>query len=382
MIGFRPFETFQLLAETDDIERANTLLKASCDAFVMRKKPDSDEIKQFEILASRLFQIATPNVRQQCAHILKNSENITPKIEELIITNIGEDILDYLATAPHISQSTIKSLIEKKNIGINSAIAKRTDLSNDILVKLFQTNSRKTYRSLAQNMSIKAQGAFLKALTRSAQLDYIVARTLAERNDFDIALLAPAFFDLLEEQRIRVIKAFSERKTPKAPIKKTIEQVSVASEELTKALMKLFSQNRRPEAANLIMQITGIDETKCAQIAHDESAAALFIILRSFGASAYDGLKVIIHATNFEEDRANMLAEFAKLFQSVSPDAMAFILSVWRNEVDLLELAKPQYVKSATDRSDGGSRAKTTEHKGAVQKTINALERIGARHAG
>ena len=57
-------------------------------------------------------------------------------------------------------------------------------------------------------------------------------RSLAAREDFDCALLAPAFFDLNESDRLRVIEAFSRRATPRAPIKKTIEQLSVATAEL------------------------------------------------------------------------------------------------------------------------------------------------------
>jgi hypothetical protein len=85
----------------------------------------------------------------------------------------------------------------------------------------------------------------------------MVAEALAKRDDFDAALLAPAFFDLSDEDRVKVIQAFAHRETPVAPIKKTIEQLSVANQELTRALMKLFSENRRPEVTRCSAQITG-----------------------------------------------------------------------------------------------------------------------------
>src|SRR5204862_2060754 len=113
------------------------------------------------------------------------------------------------------------------------------------------------------------------ALARSAQMDHQVAWSLAAREDFDAALLAPAFFDLNESDRIKVLRAFAMRATPPAPIKRTLEQLSVATAELTRALMKLFSENRRPEVTRLLHQITGLDEGRRAPIAHDPSGQAL-----------------------------------------------------------------------------------------------------------
>ena len=37
MLGFQPYETFQLLIETGGVDRTNTLLIAACDAYV---RPD------------------------------------------------------------------------------------------------------------------------------------------------------------------------------------------------------------------------------------------------------------------------------------------------------------------------------------------------------
>jgi hypothetical protein len=110
-------------------------------------------------------------------------------------------------------------------------------------------------------------------------------RVAAASDDFDAALLAPAFFDLNESDRIKVIRAFSMRATPEAPIKKTLGQLSVATDELTRALMKRFAENRRPEVTRLLHQITGLDEVRCGQIAHDSSGAALFVVLRAFGSA-------------------------------------------------------------------------------------------------
>ena len=43
MIGFQPYETFQLLIETGGIERTNTLLCAACDAYARRGKATPQE---------------------------------------------------------------------------------------------------------------------------------------------------------------------------------------------------------------------------------------------------------------------------------------------------------------------------------------------------
>ena len=220
-------------------------------------------------------------------------------------------------TPPQLTEPTILGIIGRYDVAAAATIARRADLSNVVLAKLFQMNSRKVYRALAANTAIVPRGAYLSALARSAQMDHMVAESLAKRDDFDTALLAPAFFDLSDEDRIKVIHAFAHRETPAAPIKRTIEQISVASADLTKALMKLFSENRRPEVTKLLIQITGLDEVRCGQIAHDMTGASLFVVLRAFGATAYDGLKVLIHATAQDSERSKALADYATLFGNV-----------------------------------------------------------------
>jgi Uncharacterised protein conserved in bacteria (DUF2336) len=349
MIGFQPYETFQLLVETGGIDRANTLLVAACDAYARRRRPPEPEIEQFQALASRLFPAAAPSSRHRAAAALAQAESLPVGLQRLVIENIGDDLAHYLATSPNIGAETAMEIANGAAPDLCAAIATRTDLDSKVLGKLFQMNSRKVYRALAGNTSIVPRGQFQSAFARSAQMDHIIAERLVARDDFDAALLAPAFFDLSEEGRLAVIQAYSWRATPAAPIKKTIEQLSVATNELTRALMKLFTENRRPEVTRLLSQITGLDDVRCGQISHDTSGAALFVVLRAFGCTAYDGLKVLIHATSHDKDRSKALSDFARMFQDVSADAMAFLLSAWRGDVDLLDLTKPQYGRPIDD---------------------------------
>ncbi|MEO5806018.1 DUF2336 domain-containing protein [Devosia sp.] len=335
-------------------------------------------MEQFEALASRLFPIAGPQARAKGAAILGRAETLSTTLEGLIVSNIGEDLVSFLDSAPELSEPTLLDIIARYDVAAASAIARRSDLTNVVLAKLFQMNSRKVYRALAANHSVTPRGAYLSALARSAQMDHMVAESLADRGDFDCALLAPAFFDLSDDHRIKVIQAFAHRKTPDAPIKKTIEMISVANQELTRALMKLFSENRRPEVTKLLVQITGLDEVRCGQIAHDATGAALFVILRAFGCTAYDGLKVLIHATAHDSERSRALADFATMFGNVTPDSMAFLMSAWRGEVNLLELSKPEYKAFApTSRRTTLAPA----HNPIVEQAIEALARIGAKRA-
>jgi hypothetical protein len=376
MIGFQPYETFQLLIEKGGEDRANTLLVAACDAFARRRRPPEAEIEQFEALASRLFLSAGPTARAKAAATLGRAETLSPTLETLVIDNIGSDLNEYISGNTNLSQNTLETLIERRDVEVCSAIARRTDLTNPMLTTLFQMNSRKVYRALASNMSVPTEGPFLNALARSAQMDHQVAWLLAARPDFDAALLAPAFFDLRESDRLRVIEAFSTRNTPDAPIRKTLEQLSVANSELTRALMKLFTQNRRAEVTRLLTQVTGLDEVRCGQIAHDVSGAALFVVLRAFGCTAYDGLKVLIHATTHDEDRSKILSDFAILFQEVSVDAMIFLMSAWRGDVNLLDLAKPEYKPFEEGRRQA-ERGQMLKPHSVVGEAVEALERIG-----
>ena len=378
MIGFQPYETFQLLIETGGVDRTNTLLCAACDAFARRGRPTSAEMEQFVALAQRLFPSASPTARAKAAATLGRSEDLSPELEELVVRHLGDDLPDYLVSAPRLSEATMLKVLSAGDVTLGAALARRGDLSNAVLGRLFQMNSRKVYRALATNTAIMPRGPYLSALARSAQMDHQVAWSLAAREDFDAALLAPAFFDLGEPDRIKVINAFARRETPAGPIKRTLEQLSVATGELTRALMKLFSENRRPEVTRLLHQITGLDEVRCGQIAHDTSGAALFVVLRAFGCSAHEGLKVLIHATSHDEDRSKALAQFSSLFETVSVDATAFLMSAWRGEVTLLELTKPEYKPFDPDRRRVPP-PQTRERDPVVDQAIEALARIGAR---
>lgn len=378
MIGFQPYETFQLLIETGGIDRTNTLLCAACDAFARRGKPTPVEVEQFAALVQRLFPAASPAARAKAAATLGRAESLTAELEDLVIRHLGDDLADFLVAAPRLTEATMLKVISSNDVALGAALARRSDVSDAVLGKLFQMNSRKVYRALATNTAIVPRGPYLAALARSAQMDHQVAWSLAARADFDAALLAPAFFDLGESDRIKVITAFAKRDTPAAPIKKTLEQLSVATAELTRALMKLFSENRRPEVTRLLHQITALDEVRCGQIAHDSSGAALFVVLRAFGCNAHDGLKVLIHATSHDGDRSKALAEFSSLFETVSVDATAYLMSAWRGEVNLLDLTRPEYRPFEPDRRRIPP-PQTRERNPLVDQAIEALARLGSR---
>lgn len=375
MIGFQPYETFQLLIETGGIERANTLLIAACDAYARRSRPERGEAEQFEALAKRLFPTAAPTARAKAAGLLASARTLTPELEMLVYDNLGSGLLAHLENAPALSEDAVVRLIEKSNIDVIAALARRPDLTNPALARLFPINSRKVYRALAANTAIAPRGAYRTALVRSAEMDHEVASILALRPDFDAALLTSVFFDLPEEGRLNVLRAYSGRTLPQAPMMRTFEQISVATHEFTAALMKLFAENRRPKITKLLHQITGLDEMRCGQIAHDTSGAALFVVLRAFGCTAHDGLKVLIHATSHDADRSQTLASFARLFETVTPSAMVYVMSAWRGDVALSELSKPEYAtfvpqgRTATD-------ARPARRTSPVDQAIEALDRI------
>ena len=379
MNGTKPQETFQLLIETGGIDRTNTLLCAACAAFARRDKPLPAEIEQFTALVRRLFPAAQPRARAAAAATLSRAAALSPELESLVAAHSGEGMEEFLERANTLSQATMLDVIGAGDVAASAAIARRHDLTTPVLSALLQINSRAIYRALAANTSITPRGAHLGALARSAQVDHEVAVSLAAREDFDTALLAPAFFDLAEDDRLRIISAFAQRNTPHAPIKKTLEQLSVATDELTRALTKLFAEDRRPEVSRLMHQITGLDEARCNQIAHDGSGAALFVVVRAFGCDVYDGLKVMVHAAPHDVDGSRLLGTFAKLFETVSTDAAAYLLSVWRGEVNLLELARPEYLPFQPE-SRRTPAATGTERRSDSESAVP--ERAGAQNAG
>jgi uncharacterized protein (DUF2336 family) len=196
MLGFQPYETFQLLIETGGIDRTNTLLIAACDAYARRGRATLQETEQFFALAARLFPAAAPSARAKAAAALGRSESLSSELEELITANIGDDLADFLVSAPKLSETTMLKIISTEDVACAAALGRRGDLTNVVLAKLFQMNSRKVYRALATNTTIAPKGPYLAALARSAQMDHQVAWSLAARDDFDAALLAPALFYL------------------------------------------------------------------------------------------------------------------------------------------------------------------------------------------
>ncbi|WP_404405543.1 DUF2336 domain-containing protein [Pelagibacterium halotolerans] len=382
MIGFQPYETFQLLIETGGVERANTLLVAACDAFARRPRPMSAEVAQFETLAARLFPTAMPSARAKAAGILASAPGLTPNLETLVFENLGTGLIPHIQKAETISEDVLMRLIDKREIDVIAAIASRPDLSNAVLAKLFPINSRKVYRALAANTALAPRGAYLKALARSAQMDQEVAATLCRRDDFDAALLSEAFFDLPEDGRLAVIGAYAHRRLPQAPMMATFEHISVATEEFTGALMKLFSQNQRPRITRLLAQITGLDDVRCGQIAHDVSGAALFVVLRAFGCTAHDGLKVLIHATSHDEDRSQHLARFARLFEDVPPAAMVYMLSAWRGDVNPFELTKSDYAPFVQPSRRTAERPAAQPRSGGVgDRALETLDKLRSLRA-
>lgn len=376
MIGFQPYETFQLLIETGGIERANTLLVAACDAYARRPRPLQAEADQFLALVSRLFPTAAPTARAKAATILASAPELTPQLEMLVYENLGKGLLAHIESAAHISEDVIMRLIDKGEIDVIAAIAKRKDLSNAALARLFPINSRKIYRALASNTGITPRGAYLSALMRSARMDHEVAASLSVRTDFDTALLTDVFFDLPEQGRLNVLQAYAHRNMPQAPMMRTFEHISVATGEFTTALMKLFSDNRRPRITHLLTQITGLDEVRCAEIAHDTSGAALFVVLRAFGCTAYDGLKVLIHATSHDADRSKTLAAFARMFEVVSVSSMVYMMSAWRGDVDVAELSKPEYAPFVQPSRRTAERQPARRSGGAGDQALETLDKL------
>ena len=87
---------------------------------------------------------------------------------------------------------------------------------------------------------------------------------------------------------------------------------------------------------------------------------------------------MLIHATSHDEDRSKALAQFSKLFETVSVDATAFLMSAWRGEVNLLDLTKPEYKPFEIERRRIPP-PQTRERNPVVDQAIEALARIGAR---
>lgn len=374
MIGFQPYETFQLLVESGGVERANTLLVAASEAFARHARPTAGELDQFQALAKRLFAIAAPSAREQAARVLAQAEYLPPDVERLVYENIGERLLELIESAPAISAEVQREVADTKNAAACARLAARADLDRGVVAKLFAMNSRTVYRALVANQRLAFVGAYLGAVARAARMDAEVARSLAARTDIDKAMLAPAFFHLGEADRLQMLNAFSARRIPQTALKRTYEQLSVATSELCRALMKLYQANRRPEITRLFGQITGLDEVRCGEIAHDTGGAALFVVLRAFGCEPADGLKVLVHATGHQPGDGRRLADYARLFDILSVDSMVYVMGIWRGEADLLTMARPEYrpVSAPSTRTP----RQAVDGQSDVDRAIAAMQRI------
>jgi hypothetical protein len=68
------------------------------------------------------------------------------------------------------------------------------------------------------------------------------------------------------------------------------------------------------------------------------------------------------------------------MFESVSSEAMAYLMSSWRGDVNLLDLNKPDYAPAPPERRRAPARAPAANP--VIDQAIEALARIGARKAG
>lgn len=324
-------------------ERADAVLVAACDAFVRRLVYDDDDMRQFGELCSRLYSKASLDARAQAMSILAEASELPLGLAAGILARDDMASLDFLRHSKALDDATLKNVIARNDIEMSDVIAARDDLTNNVLSKLFPINSRRLYRTMAANPSIRLNGPYLNAMLRAAKMDFAVAESLAERAEIDAGVLVGGFFNLSSTHRMHVLNAFKDRQVPSSSITNTFEQLSVATEEFTAALMKLYTQNRRAEVTKLFSQITGLDEIRCGEIAHDVSGEALFVVLRAFGCRSYDGLRVLIHAMSVQEFDNRRLPAFATLFDSVPQAAAVHILSVWRGETDPTSLEAPTY---------------------------------------
>jgi len=88
----------------------------------------------------------------------------------------------------------------------------------------------------------------------------------------------------------------------------------------------------------------------------------------------------LIHATSHDADRSQALSQFAKMFESVSTDAMAYLMSSWRGDVNLLDLGKAEYRPFSGEIRRTAAPAASSNP--VIDQAIEALARIGARKAG
>ena len=333
------------------------------------------ERMQFEALAQRLFPAASQPARARAALKLAGAPELSPILEQLVVENIGDQLDSFLESAETVSEALLLNIVETGNVNQVATIAKRKDLTKKLVSKIFPVNSRKVYRALAANNSIHFAGPYLRAISKAAAMDQNVSSSLAAREDFDKAYLLPAFFDLQENDRIEVLKAFQGRKIPRTNMHRTYEHISVATSEFTQAMMKLLSKNRRPEVTRLLTQVTGLDEMRCGEIAHDVSGAALFVVLRAFGCNEYDGLKVLIHATAHDRNSSSALAQYTRMFKQISPEAMVFAMSVWRGDVEITSLVREANSAPISHKPVAPYSRRTPDLDKAADQASDAVER-------
>ena len=82
-------------------------------------------------------------------------------------------------------------------------------------------------------------------------------------------------------------------------------------------------------------------------------------------------------SSSHDSDRSEALSTFSKMFEAVSVDATAYLMSAWRGEVNLLELNRPEYKPfSSTSRRTPSIQPGVSP---VVEQAIEALARIGSK---
>ncbi len=153
------------------------------------KDHSSEERASIESVARKLASDVSKQVREVLAYELRRCEELVPDLAEKIAKDIETVAGPFLEESKAFSPAMLVRLIPELKDFARAAIARRVDISNDVVEALIESAEEKSVTCLVRNDRINLQQNACKVVVRRFQDNVRVMDQLSARADLPIFII-------------------------------------------------------------------------------------------------------------------------------------------------------------------------------------------------
>lgn len=184
------------------IDRA--LLRTIVEQFVVRTGYRPSELQEFERLAGGLMDLAEPEAVADVAEMLCRHPETPPELIVRLFDLGGACARIAFEHSPYAPFAELCAHAEHGSPDFAAAIARRGDLSRDVISILAARSEAEVLHALAANRQAYLDPGALRSLIQLARDDQALARILLDREDLDVDP-EPLFLAATAEERQQII---------------------------------------------------------------------------------------------------------------------------------------------------------------------------------